>query len=246
IEQPEARQLETLADNLTKRSVWIVGGDGWAYDIGFGGLDHVLSSGRDINILVLDTEVYSNTGGQTSKATPRGAVAKFSAGGKPTAKKDLAMIAMAYGDVYVAQVAYGAKDVQTLKAFMEAESWPGVSLIIAYSPCTAWGTDMVHSHAMQDRAVRSGHWPLFRYDPRRAEQQENPLQLDSKEPSIAYRDFVSQETRFSMLWRSHPEAAEQFLGAAQKHALSNFKHYRQLAELSYAKPDKEKPEQAKE
>jgi len=246
IDRPEARQLEALADSLVKKSVWIVGGDGWAYDIGFGGLDHVLASGRDVNILVLDTEVYSNTGGQTSKATPRGAVAKFSAGGKPTAKKDLAMIAMAYGDVYVAQVAYGAKDVQTLKAFLEAESWPGVSIIIAYSPCTAWGTDMVHNHAMQDRAVRSGHWPLFRYDPRRIPQQENPLQLDSKEPSIAYREFVSQETRFSMLWRSHPEAAEQFLGQAQKHALSNFQHYRQLAELSYAKPDEIRSDKAKE
>ncbi len=246
IDRPDARQLAAVADSLVKKSVWIVGGDGWAYDIGFGGLDHVLASGRDVNILVLDTEVYSNTGGQTSKATPRGAVAKFSAGGKPTAKKDLAMIAMAYGDVYVAQVAYGAKDVQTLKAFMEAESWPGVSIIIAYSPCTAWGTDMIQNHAMQDRAVRSGHWPLFRYDPRRAAQQENPLQLDSKEPSIAYREFVSQETRFNMLWRSHPEAAEQFLGQAQKHALSNFQHYRQLAELSYAKPGEIKSDKAKE
>jgi pyruvate-ferredoxin/flavodoxin oxidoreductase len=246
IDRPEARQLEALADSLVQKSVWIVGGDGWAYDIGFGGLDHVLASGRNVNILVLDTEVYSNTGGQTSKATPRGAVAKFSAGGKPTPKKDLAMIAMAYGNVYVAQVAYGAKDVQTLKAFMEAESWPGVSIIIAYSPCTAWGTDMIHNHAMQDRAVRSGHWPLFRYDPRRAAQQENPLQLDSKEPSIAYREFVSQETRFNMLWRSHPEAAEKFLGQAQKHALSNFQHYRQLAELSYAKPEEVKPAKAKE
>jgi pyruvate-ferredoxin/flavodoxin oxidoreductase len=246
IDLPEARQLESLADSLLKRSVWIIGGDGWAYDIGFGGLDHVLASGRDVNILVLDTEVYSNTGGQTSKATPRGAVAKFSAGGKPTAKKDLAMIAMAYGDVYVAQVAYGAKDAQTLKAFLEAESWPGVSLIIAYSPCTAWGTDMANNHAMQDRAVRSGHWPLFRYDPRRAARQENPLQLDSKEPSIAYRDFVSQETRFSMLWRSHPEAAERYLGAAQQHALDNYRHYRQLADLSYATPGGEKPGPAKE
>ncbi|PKM45057.1 MAG: pyruvate:ferredoxin (flavodoxin) oxidoreductase [Gammaproteobacteria bacterium HGW-Gammaproteobacteria-1] len=246
IDRPEARQLEALADSLVQKSVWIVGGDGWAYDIGFGGLDHVLASGRNVNILVLDTEVYSNTGGQTSKATPRGAVAKFSAGGKPTPKKDLAMIAMAYGNVYVAQVAYGAKDVQTLKAFMEAESWPGVSIIIAYSPCTAWGTDMINNHAMQDRAVRSGHWPLFRYDPRRAAQQENPLQLDSKEPSIAYREFVSQETRFNMLWRSHPEAAEKFLGEAQKHALSNFQHYRQLAELSYAKPEEVKPAKAKE
>ena len=246
ISRPQARHLETLADRLLKRSVWIVGGDGWAYDIGFGGLDHVLASGRDVNILVLDTEVYSNTGGQTSKATPRGAVAKFSAGGKPTAKKDLAMIAMAYGDVYVAQVAYGAKDVQTLKAFQEAESWPGVSLIIAYSPCTAWGTDMINNHAMQDRAVRSGHWPLFRFDPRRAAQQENPLQMDSKEPSIAYRDFVSQETRFSMLWRSHPQAAEQFLGAAQQHARDNYRHYHQLAELSYARPDGNKPKADKE
>ncbi|MDO8926302.1 MAG: pyruvate:ferredoxin (flavodoxin) oxidoreductase [Sideroxyarcus sp.] len=246
IDRPEARQLEALADSLVQKSVWIVGGDGWAYDIGFGGLDHVLASGRNVNILVLDTEVYSNTGGQTSKATPRGAVAKFSAGGKATPKKDLAMIAMAYGNVYVAQVAYGAKDVQTLKAFMEAESWPGVSIIIAYSPCTAWGTDMINNHAMQDRAVRSGHWPLFRYDPRRAARQENPLQLDSKEPSIAYREFVSQETRFNMLWRSHPEAAEKFLGEAQKHALSNFQHYRQLAELSYAKPEEVKPAQAKE
>ena len=246
VDLPEARQLEVLADSLVQKSVWIIGGDGWAYDIGFGGLDHVLASGRNVNILVLDTEVYSNTGGQTSKATPRGAVAKFSAGGKATPKKDLAMIAMAYGNVYVAQVAYGAKDVQTLKAFMEAESWPGVSIIIAYSPCTAWGTDMINNHAMQDRAVRSGHWPLFRYDPRRAARQENPLQLDSKEPSIAYREFVSQETRFNMLWRSHPEAAEKFLGEAQKHALSNFQHYRQLAELSYAKPEEIKPAQAKE
>jgi pyruvate-ferredoxin/flavodoxin oxidoreductase len=246
IDRPEARQLEALADSLVQKIVWIVGGDGWAYDIGFGGLDHVLASGRNVNILVLDTEVYSNTGGQTSKATPRGAVAKFSAGGKPTPKKDLAMIAMAYGNVYVAQVAYGAKDVQTLKAFMEAESWPGVSIIIAYSPCTAWGTDMINNHAMQDRAVRSGHWPLFRYDPRRAAQHENPLQLDSKEPSIAYREFVSQETRFNMLWRSHPEAAEKFLGQAQKHALSNYQHYRQLAELSYAKPEEVKPAKAKE
>ncbi|MFA5627549.1 MAG: pyruvate:ferredoxin (flavodoxin) oxidoreductase [Thiohalomonadaceae bacterium] len=246
IDSAETRQLDAVADSLVKKSVWIIGGDGWAYDIGFGGLDHVLSSGRDVNILVLDTEVYSNTGGQTSKATPRGAVAKFSAAGKPTGKKDLAMIAMAYGNVYVAQVAYGAKDVQTLKAFLEAESWPGVSIIIAYSPCTAWGVDMLQSHAMQDRAVRSGHWPLFRFDPRRAEEYENPLQLDSKAPTIAYRDFVSQETRFSMLWRSHPEAAEEFLGQAQKHALSNYQHYRQLAEISYARPDDVNEKKTKE
>ncbi len=246
IERPEARQLAALADTLVRKSVWIVGGDGWAYDIGFGGLDHVLASGRNVNILVLDTEVYSNTGGQTSKATPRGAVAKFSAGGKATPKKDLAMIAMAYGNVYVAQVAYGAKDVQTLKAFLEAEAYPGVSLIIAYSPCTAWGSDMIHNHEMQDRAVRSGHWPLFRFDPRRETEHQNPLQLDSKAPSIAYREFVSQETRFNMLWRSHPDAAERFLAQAQRRALSNFDHYRQLAELSYAEPGEVKPEKAKE
>lgn len=246
VSKPEARQLDAIADSLVKKSVWIIGGDGWAYDIGFGGLDHVLSSGRDVNILVLDTEVYSNTGGQTSKATPRGAVAKFSAAGKSTGKKDLAMIAMAYGDVYVAQVAYGAKDVQTLKAFMEAESWPGVSLIIAYSPCTAWGVDMLQNHTMQDRAVRSGHWPLFRFDPRRAENYENPLQMDSAQPSIAYREFVSQETRFNMLWRSHPEEAEQYLDQAQKHALSNYQHYRQLADLSYAKPADIEDKKAKE
>ena len=246
IERPEAKQLLAMADILSRKSVWIVGGDGWAYDIGFGGVDHVLASGRNVNILVLDTEVYSNTGGQTSKATPRGAVAKFSAGGKATPKKDLAMIAMAYGNVYVAQVAYGAKDVQTLKAFMEAESYPGVSLIIAYSPCTAWGTDMIHNHEMQDRAVRSGHWPLFRFDPRREAAHENPLQLDSKPPSIAYRDFVSQETRFNMLWRSHPDAAEKFLSQAQRRALTNYDHYRQLAGLSYAEPADVNPGKAKE
>lgn len=182
--------------------MWIIGGDGWAYDIGFGGLDHVLASGENVNILVLDTEVYSNTGGQTSKATPRGAVAKFSAGGKATAKKDLAMIAMSYENVYVAQVAYGAKDLQTLKAFLEAESFDGPSLIIAYSPCIAWGNDLKHNHQMQDLAIRSGHWPLLRYDPRRLDAGNNPLQLDSKPPSVAYREFTGSETRFSMLWRS--------------------------------------------
>jgi len=218
IDSPEARSLSGLADNFVKRSVWIIGGDGWAYDIGFGGLDHVLSSGKDVNILVLDTEVYSNTGGQTSKATPMGAVAKFSAGGKSTAKKDLAMIAMSYENVYVAQVAYGNKDIQTLRAFIEAESYPGVSLIIAYAPCIAWGNDMANNHHMQDLAVKSGHWPLLRYDPRRAEQGENPLLLDSKPPSVPYEKFVKNETRFSMLWRSHPEAAEEMLKQSQLEA----------------------------
>ena len=241
IERPEARWLEAVADQLNHKSVWIVGGDGWAYDIGFGGLDHVLASGEDVNILVLDTEVYSNTGGQTSKATPRGAVAKFSAGGKASAKKDLAMIAMSYENVYVAQVAYAAKDVQTLKAFQEAESFPGTSIIIAYAPCIAWGNDLVDNHKMQDLAVRSGHWPLLRYDPRRHEQGLNPLQLDSKPPSIAYRDFVGNETRFNMLWRSHPAEAEQFLNASQHEVSARYHHYQQLASLgdSPAENDKE-------
>jgi pyruvate-ferredoxin/flavodoxin oxidoreductase len=240
IDRPEARWLEAVADQLNSKSVWIVGGDGWAYDIGFGGLDHVLASGRNVNILVLDTEVYSNTGGQTSKATPRGAVAKFSAGGKPTAKKDLAMIAMSYENVYVAQVAYAAKDVQTLKAFAEAESYPGTSIIIAYAPCIAWGNDLADNHQMQDLAVRSGHWPLLRYDPRRHDQGLNPLQLDSKAPSIAYRDFVGNEARFNMLWRSHPAEAEQFLDASQHEAIARYHHYQQLASLDAGPTDQEK------
>jgi len=230
----EARRLEGLADFLARKSVWLIGGDGWAYDIGYGGLDHVLASGRDVNILVLDTEVYSNTGGQTSKATPLGAVAKFSAGGKPVGKKDLAMQAMAYGNVYVAQVAFGAKDVQTLRAFLEAESYPGPSLIIAYSPCIAHGIDLSNNLRQQDLAVSSGHWPLFRYDPRRAAAGENPLHMDSKEPSIPYRDFASTETRFSVLFRTHPDAAELFLKQAQKQIRSRFHLYEQLAHLAVA------------
>ncbi|TVQ70304.1 MAG: pyruvate:ferredoxin (flavodoxin) oxidoreductase [Oceanospirillales bacterium] len=234
-----ARELETLADQLVKKSVWIIGGDGWAYDIGFGGLDHVLASGENVNILVLDTEVYSNTGGQTSKATPRGAVAKFSAGGKATAKKDLAMIAMSYENVYVAQVAYGAKDLHTLKAFLEAESFDGPSLIIAYSPCIAWGNDLKHNHHMQDLAIRSGHWPLLRYDPRRIATGENPLQLDSKPPSVAYREFTSSETRFSMLWRSHEADAEKYLSASQQESQRHYHHYEQLAALKPNSDEKE-------
>lgn len=231
-----ARRLLALSDALCQRTVWIIGGDGWAYDIGYGGLDHVLASGRNVNILVLDTEVYSNTGGQTSKATPRGAVAKFSAGGKSTAKKDLARIAMAYENVYVAHVAYGAKDVQTLHAFLEAESWPGPSLIIAYSPCIAHGVDLTHNHRQQQLAVDSGHWPLFRYDPRRAEAGQNPLKLDSKEPSIPYADYMRTETRFNMLWRSQPERAQQLLDAAQKEVNERYDRYRQLAGLDWT-PD---------
>ena len=241
IDRLEARSLEGIADSLVKKSVWLVGGDGWAYDIGYGGLDHVLSTGRNVNILLLDTEVYSNTGGQTSKATPLGAVAKFSAGGKSTNKKDLAMMAMAYGNVYVGQVAYGAKDVQTLKTFLEAESYDGPSLIICYSPCIAHGIDLSNNLRQQDLAVASGHWPLFRYDPRKAEQGENPLHMDSKEPSIPYRDFVSTETRFSVLQRTHPDAAERFLRIAQKQVKSRFFLYEQLAHLAVAHAE-QKPE----
>jgi pyruvate-ferredoxin/flavodoxin oxidoreductase len=237
----EAHALRAIADQLAKKSVWIIGGDGWAYDIGYGGLDHVLASGRNVNILVLDTEVYSNTGGQTSKATPLGAVAKFSAGGKPAGKKDLAMMAMAYGNVYVAQVAFGAKDIQTLRAFIEAESYDGPSLIIAYSPCIAHGVDMSNNLRQQNLAVNAGHWSLLRYDPRKTAQGENPLHMDSKKPSIPYRDFISTETRFSVLQRSHPEAAERFLRQAQKQAESKFFLYEQLAHLAVQNAPTQKP-----
>jgi len=235
IDSDAARRLLILADNLVKRSVWIIGGDGWAYDIGYGGVDHVLASGRNVNLLILDTEVYSNTGGQRSKATPLGAVAKFAAGGKSTFKKDLAMMAMAYETVYVAQVAFGAKDVQTVRAFLEAESYDGPSIIIAYSPCIAHGVDLSNNLRQQDLAVNSGHWPLLRYDPRRTARGENPLIIDSKAPSIPYRDFINTETRFSLLTRTHPEAAERFLQLAQKHVNTRFGLYEQLAHLAVQK-----------
>jgi pyruvate-ferredoxin/flavodoxin oxidoreductase len=231
IKDPRARALETAADHLVKRSVWIVGGDGWAYDIGFGGVDHVLASGKDVNILVLDTEVYSNTGGQMSKATPRGAVAKFSAAGKPSAKKNLARIAMDYENVYVAQVAYGARDTQTLHAFLEAESYPGTSIIIAYSPCIAHGVDLEFNLRQQDLAVKSGHWNLLRFDPRKHDRGKNPLHLDSKAPSIAYEDFAYTESRFKLLTSTHPELAERLLSEAQQEVLERHHHYEQLASL---------------
>jgi pyruvate-ferredoxin/flavodoxin oxidoreductase len=228
-----AQSLLQLADNLCKKSVWIIGGDGWAYDIGFGGVDHVLASGRNVNILVLDTEVYSNTGGQTSKSTPLGAVAKFSAAGKATAKKDLALLAMDYSNVYVAHVAYAGKDVQTLNAFLEAEAHDGPSIIIAYAPCIAHGVDLSNNHRQQNLAVKSGHWPLFRFDPSRAKAGKNPMKLDSAEPSIPYRDFVKTETRFSMLWQTHPEAAERFLAQAQQDVKNRYAYYKQLSELDW-------------
>ena len=230
---PRAAELAGVAEWLIRRSVWIVGGDGWAYDIGYGGLDHVLALPYDVNILVLDTEVYSNTGGQTSKATPLGAVAKFSAGGKPTAKKDLGRLAMDYGHVYVANVAYGAKDVHTLRVFHEAESYPGPSLIIAYSPCIAHGVDLEHNLRQQDLAVKTGHWPLFRYDPR-TEAAGNPFRLDSAAPSRPLKDLMDSETRFAMLWRSQPEAAAAFLDAAQAEVRRRFAAYQAMASRASA------------
>ncbi len=230
INSEQALALDALVEVLVRRSVWIIGGDGWAYDIGFGGVDHALASGRDLNILVLDTEVYSNTGGQTSKATPLGAVAKFSAGGKATVKKSLADVALSYGNVYVGQVAYGAKDMQTLKTFLEAESYPGTSIIIAYAPCIAHGVELGSNHERQRKAVESGHWPLFRYDPRRLQAGKNPMQLDSRAPSIPYAEFMSGEGRFNTLLRSHPEVAKQLQEQAQQEVDHRYRHYKMLAE----------------
>jgi pyruvate-ferredoxin/flavodoxin oxidoreductase len=227
VESAEARLLLSLADQLVKRSVWILGGDGWAYDIGYGGLDHVLASGRDVNVLVLDTEVYSNTGGQMSKATPRGAVAKFAAGGKPGRKKDLGLIAMAYGSIYVASVAMGAKDEHTLKAFVEAESYHGPSIIFAYSHCIAHGIalDAGIGARQQKLAVDSGQWLLYRYDPRRADRGENPLQLDSPPAKTPVRDYLLSENRFKMLTMSKPDDARLFFAQAQADADGRRKYY---------------------
>jgi len=224
-------QLLSLADYLVEKSVWSVGGDGWAYDIGYGGLDHVLASGRNINILVLDTEVYSNTGGQMSKATPLGAVARFAAAGKPIAKKDLGMIAMTYGTIYVARVALGANPTQAVRAFTEAESYDGSSLIIAYSNCIAHGINMTKAMEYQKMAVDSGAWVLFRYDPRLKEKGENPLRLDSKEPTLPLEDYMYSENRFRVLKRSDPERAQWLLGKAKEDVAERFKMYQQWAAL---------------
>ena len=234
IDSPDARSLLILSENLCRKSVWIIGGDGWAYDIGYGGVDHVLATGEDVNLLVLDTEVYSNTGGQTSKATPRGAVAKFSSGGKPTGKKDLALLAMDYENVYVARVAYGGKDTQTLNAFLEAEAHAGPSLIIAFSPCIAHGVDMSNNHHQQDLAVKSGHWPLFRFNPDNIARGKPPLKLDSKAPSVPYRDYVQSETRFNMLWHTHPEVAESLVEEEQRFVNHRYHFYKQLAEIDWS------------
>jgi pyruvate-ferredoxin/flavodoxin oxidoreductase len=225
----KVQNLKSLADYLVKKSVWIVGGDGWAYDIGYGGLDHVIASGRNVNILVLDTEVYSNTGGQMSKATPRAAVAKFAAGGKPMAKKDLGLIAMTYGNVYVASVAMGARDEHTLRAFLEAEAYDGPSLIIAYSHCIAHGINMQTAMQQQKAIVESGRWLLYRYDPRRKQLGENPLILDSRSPKLPIKESMYQENRFLMLMRNQPEAARKLLEEAQADVNTRWQLYQYLA-----------------
>jgi len=228
--QADARHLLSIADVLVKTSVWIVGGDGWAYDIGYGGLDHVLASGRNVNVLVLDTEVYSNTGGQSSKATPRAAVAKFAAAGKDMPKKDLGLLAISYGNIYVARVAMGANDAQTIKAFLEAEAYPGPSLIIAYSHCIAHGYDLRYGLEQQKKAVLSGYWPLFRYNPDLAKEGKNPFQLDSKPPSLPLRDYIYNETRYKMLTQSDEERAELLYQQAQEDVRKRWKQYEQLAQ----------------
>jgi pyruvate-ferredoxin/flavodoxin oxidoreductase len=228
-----AKDLVSLADNLVKKSVWIMGGDGWAYDIGYGGLDHVIASGRNVNILVLDTEVYSNTGGQASKSTPRAAVAKFAMGGKSLGKKDLGLIAMSYGNVYVAHIAMGFNDQQTLRAIIEAEAYDGPSLIIAYSHCIAHGYDMAKGLEQQKLAVQSGHWPMYRYDPRLAAEGKNPLVIESKEPSIPLSQYAYNETRYKMLTQIDEGRAEELMKEAQQDAKSRWTLYQQMASMHY-------------
>jgi len=233
VDSSDARELRSLADALVKKDVWIIGGDGWAYDIGYGGLDHVLASGRNVNILVLDTEVYSNTGGQASKATPRAAVAKFASGGKPVGKKDLGLMAMSYGNVYVAQVAMGARDEQTLRAFIEAEAYEGPSLIIAYSHCIAHGIFMQTAMKNQKAAVESGAWMLYRYNPDLVEEGKNPLSLDSRPPKIPIIDYLHMENRFRMLELSQPETARRLFEEAQEDANARWAMYEYLAKRPY-------------
>jgi len=233
IDDPRAKDLLSVADDLVNKSVWIVGGDGWAYDIGYGGLDHVLAMDRNVNILVLDTEVYSNTGGQASKATPRAAVAKFAAKGKSLPKKDLGMIAMSYGYVYVAKIAMGASDQQTLRAFIEADAYDGPSLIIAYSPCIAHGYDLVKGLEQQKLAVQSGFWPLFRYNPDLVDQGKNPLVIDSKKPTISFSDYAYNETRYRMLLQSDEKRAEVLMKQAEDDVEGRWELYQQMAAMHY-------------
>jgi pyruvate-ferredoxin/flavodoxin oxidoreductase len=245
-DNPRAKVLSSVADALVTASVWAVGGDGWAYDIGYGGLDHVLAQGRNINILVMDTQVYSNTGGQCSKATPRGAVAKFAAAGKPGPKKDLGLIAMTYGNIYVAQIAMGASDAQAVKALLEAESYNGPSLVIAYSHCIAQGIDMRKGMEQQKAAVDSGAWILYRYDPRLAAEGKNPLQIDSKPPTIPLEQYAYNEDRFKMLTKMSPEVAKDLLTKGQKDVLDRQNLYRQMAEMKQAQPTQAAPQPATE
>jgi pyruvate-ferredoxin/flavodoxin oxidoreductase len=233
--EPAAQRLLSLADYLVKKSVWCIGGDGWAYDIGYGGLDHVIASGKNVNLLVLDTEVYSNTGGQASKSTPLGAVAQFAAGGKGMPKKDLGMIAMAYGNVYVAKVSLG-NPAQTIKAFIEAEAYDGPSLIIAYAHCIAHGIDMTRAVDEQKKAVSSGHWPLFRYNPALAVQGKNPLQLESKTPTISFEDYAYGENRYRVLKKNNPEAAAKLMKQANSWTARRFALYENMAAMSYEEP----------
>src|SRR5208283_4423820 len=235
LDSEKARDLLSVVDHLVRRSVWIVGGDGWAYDIGYGGLDHVLASGRNVNVLVLDTEVYSNTGGQASKATPLGAIAKFAAAGKRVPRKDLALQVIAYGHVYVAQVAMGANPQQTLLAFREAEAYDGPSLILAYSHCIAHGIDMQFGMRQQDLAVASGYWPLFRFNPSMRQAGENPFRLDSLRPSIPFTDYAYNEIRYHSLTMTRPAEAEELARMAQAVVLEKYRTYEQLAGLDGGK-----------
>ncbi len=239
INAPEVASLMSLADNLVKKTVWILGGDGWAYDIGYGGLDHVLASGRNVNVLVLDTEVYSNTGGQASKSTPRAAVARFAANGKGLPKKDLGLIAMSYGYVYVARVAMGASDAHTLRAFLEAEAYNGPSLIIAYSHCIQQGVDMQKGLHQQKLAVNSGAWPLYRYNPNNVDEGKNPLTLDSKDPSVQLDEYVYNETRYRMLLQSDESRAEALIKDARQDVLKRWEMYKQMAAMDYSAGKKE-------
>jgi pyruvate-ferredoxin/flavodoxin oxidoreductase len=233
IDKQEAVALKAISDVLVKKSVWCVGGDGWAYDIGFGGLDHVLSLGKKVNILVLDTEVYSNTGGQMSKATPPGAVAKFAARGKRTSRKDLVMMAMTYGSVYVARVAMGADNNQTIKAFREAEAFSGTSLIVAYSQCIGHGYDLKIGMEQQKKAVRCGYWPLIRYNPDLLKSGQNPLQIDSAAPSLSLEEYIYNETRYTMLIHSNPEDARELYKKAATDVGMRWKWYKHWADMVY-------------
>jgi len=231
-EQVEA--LRGVANFLVKKSIWGIGGDGWAYDIGYGGVDHVMASGRNVNLLVLDTEVYSNTGGQMSKATPRGSIAKFAAAGKPLPKKDMGLMIQSYGSVYVAQIAIGASHNQTVKAFVEAERYDGPSLIIAYSHCIAHGIDMAHGLEAEEKAVKSGHWLLYRYNPDLIAQGKNPLQLDSKEPKLSFEEYAYAETRYRSLKSKDPERAQMLIKLGQQDCNRRWHLYSQMAKMDFS------------